>query len=583
MPFSLEDVVENFRSSRYRSIRDSELTVNGDTSYASVKMRPGRLSPSKLEIFLEVFGKWTENYVLPNVREKIVSAVKTHSQKQRRRWKGLDYTLLLRFFLFQFLEAAQSHGHKNDDMVALESVTKKLDSKTKFKVISSSLNLEPNIVKTICDGVPSCLQDSVQLGGVLVVDEALWSYYGKKAKKTHKLRFMPNKPHKEGILSYVISQRLRYSGRPLFLAIAPTFLPEPPTPRNALMCLHSSLLDSGFERPSEWILVTDSLWSYPSHLIEFLDLGWRVVLSAKDNTTCFPAILREVASASLPLGRSRTFTDDILTVQLVHGAQGVTSVISNVAEVAGAAPVGEFPKLSYKTAVQIFKADLPAAIVRAFKLSETDLTLSKEQLVFKATGWDVLRPVEQQGSSARLDRDTLKGFCRAQVARIYELTFHNTKSTGRSMSDMLDELCPPDTQPATSTPARTSQKRKLDHASLEARVKELVGPDTATHKLYDIFSDNFSCIDQMDKEFYAYGHKAWQRHLHSAALYSVGWYLMNTCHSIYEEYRRESVQAQTGGNNAAIAEVQPLSSTDYLIELVNEFLVKYPHHQKKEH
>lgn len=58
---------------------------------------------------------------------------------------------------------------------------------------------------------------------------------------------------------------------------------------------------------------------------------------------------------------------------------------------------------------------------------------------------------------------------------------------------------------------------------------------------------------------------------------------MNTCHSIYEEYRRESVQAQTGGNNAAIANVQPLSSTDYLIELTNDFLVKYPHEQKKEH
>lgn len=39
--------------------------------------------------------------------------------------------------------------------------------------------------------------------------------------------------------------------------------------------------------------------------------------------------------------------------------------------------------------------------------------------------------------------------------------------------------------------------------TLEARIEELIGPDTATHKLYDIFSDNFSCIDQMDKEFYA--------------------------------------------------------------------------------
>lgn len=408
-------------------------------------------------------------------------------------------------------------------MVSLSELLKKLNSKTKFKVISSSLDLDPNIVKTICNGVPSCVQDFVQLGGVMAVDEALWSYYGKKAKKSHKLRFMPNKPHKEGILSYMISQRLRYSGRPLFLAIAPTFLPEPPTPRNALMDLHVSLLSCGFKRPSDWILVTDSLWSYPSHLMEFLDLGWRVVLSAKDNTTSFPAILREVASESLPLGRSRTFTDNILTVQLVHGMQGVTSVISNVAQIADSPPIGEFPKLSYKTAVQIFKDDLPAAIVRAFKLSEADLNLSKEKLVWNATGWDVLRPVDQQGSSEPLDRDTLKGFCRAQIARIYENTFRNTRSKGCSVNSMIDELCPPDPQSTTSTASLSRQKRKLNHAALEARVKELIGPDSPTHKLYDIFSDNFSCIDQMDKEFYAYGHKGWHCHftLRSSLLHCV--------------------------------------------------------------
>ena len=573
----------NFESSHFRSIRDCELTVDGDTSFASVKLQPGRRIPSKLDIFLGVFGKWAADDVLPHLRAKILSQSSRHTAKQRRRWNGLEYTLLVRFFLFQFLEAAQSHAHKNDDLVSLSELLKKLNSKTKFKVISSSLDLDPNIVKTICNGVPSCVQDFVQLGGVMAVDEALWSYYGKKAKKSHKLRFMPNKPHKEGILSYMISQRLRYSGRPLFLAIAPTFLPEPPTPRNALMDLHVSLLSCGFKRPSDWILVTDSLWSYPSHLMEFLDLGWRVVLSAKDNTTSFPAILREVASESLPLGRSRTFTDNILTVQLVHGMQGVTSVISNVAQIADSPPIGEFPKLSYKTAVQIFKDDLPAAIVRAFKLSEADLNLSKEKLVWNATGWDVLRPVDQQGSSEPLDRDTLKGFCRAQIARIYENTFRNTRSKGCSVNSMIDELCPPDPRSTTSTASLSRQKRKLDHAALEARVKELIGPDSPTHKLYDIFSDNFSCIDQMDKEFYAYGHKGWLRHLHSAALYSIAWYLMNTCHSIYEEYRRESVQAQTGGNNAAIANVQPLSSTDYLIELTNDFLVKYPHEQKKEH
>jgi hypothetical protein len=242
-----------------------------------------------------------------------------------------------------------------------------------------------------------------------------------------------------------------------------------------------------------------------------------------------------------------------------------------------------FPVLEYSTAVQLFTKDKSADIVRAFHLSEEDLVLPKEQLIFKATGWDVLRPPTQQASTTPPDRVTLKSFNRAQVARIYELTFRMKKSGTRNMGDMIDDLCPLDPRPAVAPHMADSRKRKLDQGSLEARVRELIGPETTTHKLYDVFSDNYACIDRMDKECYAYGKKAWVRHLHTDALYCMAWYLMDSCHAIWEEYTRESVYSQTHGNNAATAAVESLSSADYLINLTNEFLAKYPHEQKKEH
>jgi hypothetical protein len=574
-------VVKNFEDSQYHWIRDSDLTVKGNTLPASVKVLPGRRLPSKLEIFEAVFGAWLSDILFPALKAKMESEISSHSRKQQRHWKQVSITKLMQYFLYQFLGAVKSHGHENDDMKTLTLLREKLNSKTKFKIISSSLNLDVDIIRGICNSVPHCLQRHVKLGGVVVIDEALWSYYGRKAKKAKLLRFLPNKPHKEGVLSYMFSQRLQFTGRPLFLSIAPTFLPSPPSPRDALMHLHRSLLSCGFERPDDWILVSDSLWSYPSHLLEFMELRWRFVISVKDITTSFPPIIRKEAADSLLPGHARTYTDNFLTVQLMHSTAGVTAVISNVAEIRDVAPPGAFPLLEYSTAVHLFQKEKPAAIIRAFHLSEADLTLPKEQLIFKATGWDVLRPETEQGSTTPLDRTTLKKFSRAQLVRTYELAFRKQKAGSRTMEEMIDDLCPPDPTPSPTSDATDNRKRKLDLAALEVHVKELLGPETTSHTLYDVFSDNYACIDRMDKEYYAYGHKAWVRHLHTDALYCIAWYLMDSCHTIYEEYIRENVYWKTRGNNAATAAVESLSSADYLISLTAEFLAKYPQKKKK--
>jgi hypothetical protein len=189
--------------------------------------------------------------------------------------------------------------------------------------------------------------------------------------------------------------------------------------------------------------------------------------------------------------------------------------------------------------------------------------------------------IAARDSTAPLDRATLKKFSRAQLVRIYELAFRKQKAGTRTMEEMIDDLCPPDPTPSNTSDTNNSRKRKLDLGALEARVKELLGPATTSHTLYDVFSDNYACIDRMDKEYYAYGHKAWVRHLHTDALYCIAWYLMDSCHAIYEEYRRENVYWQTGGNNAATAEVVSHSSADYLINLTTQFLAKYPHRKNK--
>ncbi len=123
----------------------------------------------------------------------------------------------------------------------------------------------------------------------------MWAYYSREAKIVKKICHFPSKPHKDGMLTYILCQRFLYSKHPFALAFAPTFLGARVTPRDAVMALVDLLRRAGFDKSSDCILVTDSLWSYPNHILEFLELNWKFVLSAKEHTSAVPPQLRALA------------------------------------------------------------------------------------------------------------------------------------------------------------------------------------------------------------------------------------------------------------------------------------------------
>ena len=77
--YSLEEVVDNFDATHFRWIRDSNLTVEADTSPASVKVLHGRGIPSKLEIFETVFGAWLLDEPFPALNTKMAVEQANHN------------------------------------------------------------------------------------------------------------------------------------------------------------------------------------------------------------------------------------------------------------------------------------------------------------------------------------------------------------------------------------------------------------------------------------------------------------------------------------------------------------------------
>lgn len=569
-------------ASAFRPIFDASLEISANKSKARVKMLPSRGLPTILEVFESVFGAWISDCLLGELYGKIDELAPTVAVTQHRRWKHFSYSQVMAFFLNQFLQAIKSLPLKDQDNNKIDALMQGLVSDETHKVICASLKFGDVVLKKILAGIPHCVQRLVELGGTIVVDEAIWPYYSPAGKFENKYVHIPSKPHKDGMLTYLLCQRFHFTNRPFALTFCPTFLDTSPTPREALMELDAHLLNAGFEHPTNWILVADSLWSYPSHILEFLELKWRFVVSAKNHTTAFPAELNALASKDLLLGHARTYSDGFLTAQVYHSTQGVTSIISNIACARGAAPPGDLPLLSYSTALKIFKDDSPASIVRAFNLPIDSVVLPKALLVHRALRWDVLQPATDQGSTAPLSREVLQSFARCQVEEIFKLKFPKIKTRSLSVEMMIEELCPSDNRPLRPESLSAKKKHKLDDAALQARLKQAQGTQTEDHRIYDVFHEFYSCIDQMDKEFYAHGRLRWTHGANANAVQCAAFYLLSTCHSIFEEYHREHIHAQTKGNNMEVLSTPALSITDYLITLVTSFKQKYPHPYKME-
>jgi hypothetical protein len=520
-----------------------------------------------LEVFSTVFGALVEEKILPQLNANLERNACSHAEQQQRRYKPATSVELTAYYLDMFLEGIrEGPDHEPIDSVIAEARAG-LTAVTQKKLFNQELNFGDEVVVDILDSVPRFLQKLVSFGSCVAIDEALSAYFGPEAKKEHKDRHINDKPHKDGILTYILCQRLHYTSRNISIAFAPTWIKESPTPRDALVRCIASLEQAGVSPQAEWSFIADSLWSYPSYLSEFISLGWRFVTSAKDNCTLIPKALRDLSGKDLVVGHARTYTDGFLTLQAYFSDRGVTHILTNAAGCGEHDPNADIPPLSYKTALSFFLNEKAGSLVSAFHLPTSCLSLSKPTLVHQITGWDVLREPSKQGNSEPMTKERLEKFRAEQVTAIYSQTLRHKPSSSATKADMIAALCPDDNQHE----ARHISKRRLDRQTLEARLQALQGPQSGDHRIYDIFHRYYACIDQMDREYYKSGLVRYQHHVNVHGLCVVAYYLMLSCHSIFEELRYSKVHAQSGGNNALTRDVPSVSYADFVLAVTHQF------------
>jgi hypothetical protein len=569
---SLKNDIEEIECSSFAPVADPSLTLHGNFSQSNVKLLSRSENVTELMVFESVLGQLIEEKILPQLNANMRAHVHSHPHQQHRRYHDATSLDLKAYFLKILLEGIRTgRDHEPTDSV-IAAACERLVDKNRVYVFNSELAFGDAVLADILEAVPLYIRKLVEIGSCVVIDEALSSYYGPEAKAAHKLRHIPEKPHQDGLLTYILCQRLPFTGRAISVAFAPTYFNRSITPRDALVQMIVSLERAGIRPSPQWCFVADSLWSFPSYIQEFISLGWRFVISAKENCSLIPKALRNLAAEDLILAHSRTYTDGFLTLQAYQSERGITNIITNAAGLLDRDPNADIPIISYKTALSLFQNDKPGSIVSFLGLPTTSLTQNKPALVHQITGWDVLREPSRQGDTSPLTKERLNKFSADQVAAIYHLTFRRNPPSSATKGDMIAALCPDDDRHE----ARHISKRRLDRQTLEARRVTLQGQQSTDHRIYDIFHKYYACIDQMDREFYQGGLVRHQHHANRFGLSVILFYLMSTCHSIFEEYKCSKLHAQSGGNNAQARAYESISYADYVLAVTNQFKAAHP-------
>ncbi len=299
-----------------------------------------------------MLGQLTGEKILSQLNANLEAHAHSHPQQQQRRYKKASSLDLKVYFLDIFLEGIREGPDKEPTDSVIAAAHEILTAHTQQFIFNLELNFGDQVLTDIIDSIPHYIGKLVQFGSCIVIDEALSSFFAPSAKSEHKLRHIPEKPHQDGMLTYILCQRLHYTGRPLSIAFAPTFFDNPPTACDALIYTIGTLERAGISPSLHWSFIADSLWSYPSYLSEFYSSWVAICYFRKGELHSHSkGTLQSLCTGSYPCS-CLNYTYGFLTLQVYLSGWGVTHIVTNAAGPRDRDPNLDIPTLSYRSSYQ---------------------------------------------------------------------------------------------------------------------------------------------------------------------------------------------------------------------------------------
>lgn len=121
---------------------------------------------------------------------------------------------------------------------------------------------------------------------------------------------------------------------------------------------------------------------------------------------------------------------------------------------------------SYATAVYLFEKETVGSLVGMFRLGAEWLDKPKAAIIHHITGWDPLRSIDAQGSSAPLTFAAASAMKKKQLTAVHQALLKLPRPSKKTKDLMLAELFPEEARQAEAAAAATTahkeQKRRRD-------------------------------------------------------------------------------------------------------------------------
>ncbi len=379
--------------------------------------------------------------------------------------------------------------------------------------------------------MPLIIKDWVALGTVFCIDESIFPFFGRAAFEQGLLQLIPNKPHDYGLVTYFMSQRLLFTSLPIAIDLVPTWIGTPPKPLDAAiqMLQRNRVLDQHQH------LITDNIWAAPNHFLSYLQLGIRYTMSVKTSPGGDLTQLIALASTDLPTGKTRTYARDDQVLQVTQVEDHITIVISNAWSVEDLPPPHTNPRGTWASADALFKNETAARLCDLFHLDDNWLTKQPKDIIFHATGWDVMRPPNNQDQSTLLDRDACK---KLKVRQLRPIFMQHTKlrrlPKNISKPKMLSVIFGDESE-VEENETKTA-KRKREVADLGHLRDEVRGPAEEGRSVYDVWHKNWNDVDRINEDYHAYYYSPGHRTATKQGLESVVFVMLMNVRAFYEEH-----------------------------------------------
>lgn len=280
----------------WQNFHDRELEFNVPDLPTTLKPLARGQNYTELDV-LQLFlsDEVVERDILLPVNTYLRDHCQNASDAARCRMNPLSLNTWWLFFAKYLLNHLLDRGATQNRVGAVEQLANETVGKARYRAIFTAHSFPEQHIQHLAGTMRSQTMDIFALGNTVVVDEAIFEYFGEDMRKAGIAVNIPHKPHPYGLLCHLACAQLLWSKLPILVDW------EPRTPNNKLAPVDAFLRIShrlGTHLPASSHFVADSGFAAATSLAAFDSLRSELTVAISTSNSCGMKELYDFGSLS---------------------------------------------------------------------------------------------------------------------------------------------------------------------------------------------------------------------------------------------------------------------------------------------